>query len=239
MSTDHGKQTLELFSNARRFNTWIFSRLKPFLASPVLEIGSGTGNLSHLALDHGFQLTVSDFNPEYLHILQLKFKDHPRVVDIVSIDLNHENFTEHYAGLNAKFQSIFLSNVLEHIKNDEDAMANLVWMLKPGGNLVVLVPAFNALYNRFDEGLSHYRRYTRRSLSSLFHLNGMSVISSGYFNFPAIPGWWFFGKVLGRSSMGRETVIYDKMVPLFKFIDPIFNKIAGLSVIVAGQKESA
>ena len=70
---------------------------------------------------------------------------------------------------------------MEHIKDDHLAIKNMVKLLKPGGNLVILVPAYQALYNNFDTTLEHYRRYNKKSLTSLMGNYG-EIISAFYFN---------------------------------------------------------
>jgi hypothetical protein len=56
--------------------------------------------------------------------------------------------------------------VLEHIEDDKSEPARAIRLLRPGGRLIVLVPAHEALYSRFDKAIGHYRRYDRESLRS-------------------------------------------------------------------------
>jgi SAM-dependent methyltransferase len=62
------------------------------------------------------------------------------------------------------FDLITCLDVIEHTKNDRVALASLRRVCKPGGWLLVTVPAYQALWSRHDEINHHYRRYNRRML---------------------------------------------------------------------------
>ena len=58
-------------------------------------------------------------------------------------------------------------DVLEHIEHDLDELARAASHLAPGGHLVVLAPAHQALFSDFDRAIGHYRRYNRAGLQKL------------------------------------------------------------------------
>ncbi len=66
-----------------------------------------------------------------------------------------------------RFDLITALDVLEHIEDDRYVLANLVAMLKPGGKLLITVPASMLLWDRHDEINHHYRRYTKSSFSQI------------------------------------------------------------------------
>ena len=93
-------------------------------------------------------------------------------------------------------------------------------MLRPGGRLVLLVPAYEFLYNSFDELLGHYRRYTRKSLSALLQREGFSIVDTHYFNAAGIAGWWFSGVVLGKKKLPEgQLALYNRLVPFIRLAD--------------------
>jgi len=49
--------------------------------------------------------------------------------------------------------------VLEHIKDDDAALADWVRLVRPGGALILSVPAFQRRFAPMDERVGHYRRY--------------------------------------------------------------------------------
>lgn len=232
-----GKQTLEIISRADHFNLWMFETIRPFLNGEILEIGSGIGNISKHVIQSGFSITLSDYNVQYLEHLKSNFSQFPNVKDILSIDLQHPDFATFYYALKEKFDTVFLLNVIEHLEADLAAVINCKYMMKPGGNLVILAPAYPFLLSNFDKELGHYRRYTLHSLNMLFTRANMTVLKHRHFNLAGIAGWLLFSKILGQKAIGRnEMRSFNSLVPLFRVMDKIcFNKF-GLSVITIGIK---
>lgn len=232
-----GQHTLEVIAGAGHFNHWLYSRFSHLLKGNILEIGSGIGNLSQIVLDEGHRLTLSDYNPAYCEALKQKFANHPQADDILQIDLADPDFENTYAALHEKFDSIFLLNVIEHIKDDRKAVKHCRYLLKPGGHLVLLAPAYQWLYCGLDKALGHYRRYTRKKMSDLILQHQFEVIQKEYFNFLGIFGWLVSGKILRNKVLGKgEMSIFDKLVKPARLLDTIVARKTGLSVIVAGKK---
>ena len=55
-------------------------------------------------------------------------------------------------------------NVLEHVEDDRAALAAIYERIRPGGRIIIYVPAFGVLYSKMDELVGHYRRYRRKDL---------------------------------------------------------------------------
>lgn len=231
-----GEATLEALSRAPAFNRWMYQIIRPYLAGPVLEIGSGIGNLSRFLFDDGLPLTLSDLRPGYCRRLGETFGGRPRCGGVVQLDLVHPSFEVAYADLLGSFQTVFALNVLEHVGKDFQAVANCRKLLRPGGRLVLLVPAFNRLFNRLDTALGHYRRYTRPTLEALYQANDLSVERSFYFNLAGIPAWFVSGTILGNRQLPAWPVrVYNALVPVFRLIDWLVGRSFGLSVIAVGR----
>ena len=138
--------------------------------------------------------------------------------------------------MKGQFDTVFALNVIEHIEEDLVALQNIKKILRPGGNVIILVPAFNLLYNNFDHNLGHYRRYNRRSLKALLQEAEFKILDSSYFNVAGIMGWILSGKVLKRDVIPEgQMKLFDQLVPLFKFLDKLTMKSFGLSVVAVGQ----
>jgi 2-polyprenyl-3-methyl-5-hydroxy-6-metoxy-1,4-benzoquinol methylase len=232
-----GLKTLQAVSGAKNFNQWMYETIQPFCEGKILEIGSGIGNISEFFLKSNASISLSDIRPAYCQQLQSRFSANKNLQQVFCIDLIHPDFDNEYETLLENFDTVFALNVVEHIENDSLAIVNCKKLLKPGAKLVILVPAYQWLYNRFDKELHHYRRYSKSSLINLFSKQRLEIIKSKYFNFMGIPGWFFSGKILRNSSIPKgQMKLYDKLVPVFKVVDKIlFNK-AGLSVIAVGKK---
>jgi SAM-dependent methyltransferase len=232
-----GLHTLEVVANAGRFNHWMYEEFRHFLKGEVLEIGSGIGNISKLVIEDGHFITFSDYNSEYCSRLRQIFLGNKNVRDIIQLDLLKNGFEQQYAEFHEKFDSIFLLNVIEHIKDDALALKNCRFLLKPGGHLIVLAPAMSWLYCRFDRQLGHYRRYSLKKMKRLLGEENFTVRSASYFNFTGIAGWLLFGKILRRKMLGNsEMSVFDRIVPIAKRLDKLIGKRAGLSIIVTAVK---
>lgn len=229
-----GLDILDVVAKADNLNTWMFKTIEPFCNGSILEIGSGIGNISQYFVLNKYDIAVSDLRENYRTILKNRFQLSEDKV--LNLDIVDDNFDSNSRNLLNKYDSIFSLNVVEHIKNDDLAINNMVKMLKPGGTLVILVPAYQALYNNFDVTLEHYRRYNKTTLSDLMSKYGR-IQKSFYFNAVGILGWWVSGKLFKNKMIPEgEMKLYNTLVPIIKIVDKItFNKI-GLSVICVIKK---
>lgn len=233
MTDNTGHQTLEVIAKANKFNSWMYETIRPYCHGSVLEIGSGIGNISQFFIRDGYFITLSDPNEVYLDQLKKKYTG----INILSMDLVCGNFNKDHNNLFQVFDTVVFLNVLEHIHNDELAVENCSYFLKPGGSLVVLVPAYSFLYSRIDKELGHYRRYTAKKLGALISKKNFSVKKVFYFNALGIVAW-MFGKVFGFRLIPPENMkLFNRLVPFAKFIDKIFFRKIGLSVILIAQKD--
>ena len=86
-----------------------------------------------------------------------------------------------------RFDVIGLFDVLEHVKEDEAALAALATRLTPAGRIVMTVPAFPWLWSAHDERHHHFRRYTGAHLAEVAAKAGLEVEHSFYFNTALFP----------------------------------------------------
>jgi len=234
---ESGKQILESIGNAECFNKWMYHAIKPWCKGKVLEIGSGIGNISRFLIDDGFQIVLSDLRKDYFSELSEKFSGKKELLGIDQMDIVDPQFSTKFQHLKESFDTIFALNVVEHIFDDELAIKNCKSLLKPGGNLIILVPAYQWLYSPIDASLEHYRRYTKKNMTSVFLKNKFQIIHQQYFNFMGIWGWLLFGKILKHDTLkSGQMRLYSKFVPVFKIIDKLIFNSMGLSVIIVGKK---
>jgi SAM-dependent methyltransferase len=237
-NSEYGTETLEVISEAENFNRWMYETIQPQCSGKILEVGSGIGNVSRFFLQDGHDLTLSDFESGYFPRLKEKFSGFDNLGGIHLIDFSRKNLEEEFPELMGTFDTVFALNVVEHIEDHRQALLNAAKMLKPGGRVIILVPAFQQLYNSFDEQLGHFRRYTAGSLRALLEETGFEVAHSQYFNFIAILGWFFSGKILNKRIIPKGQMrLYDTLVPLWKIIDWFTCRFVGVSVIQSGVKK--
>ena len=77
-------------------------------------------------------------------------------------------------------------DVVEHLEDDVGALQWMARLLRPGGVLVVTVPAYQWLFSDHDRALQHYRRYTRARLLAALPKE-LEPVTSGYFTHFAFP----------------------------------------------------
>lgn len=227
-----GAAALETISELGHFNRWMYETIRPHCSGRMLEVGSGIGNLSRFFLDDGSDLVMSDLRTSYVQRLEQDFPGR----EVVSIDLVHPRFSSLYAAHLGQFDTVFALNVVEHIADDVLALENCRKLVRPGGTVVILVPAYEWLHNRLDVQLGHYRRYTRSTLTTAFRSAGLEVAKSWYFNAVATLGWAVTGGLFARDEIPQaEATLFDRLVPLWKFADKLLARRAGLSVIAVGR----
>jgi SAM-dependent methyltransferase len=232
-----GRATLDSIAQAARFNGWMYEVTSRNLQGKTLEIGSGTGTISDFYFSNRRPLYLSDIRENYCQFLETRFAQEPLLAGVYNLDLVHPEFETAYAELLGTFDAVFALNVVEHIENDRLAIENCKKLLKKGGRLLVLVPAYQALYNNFDRALEHYRRYTKTSLRRIFAPSDFEIHRTQYFNLAAIAGWWFSGSVLKKNIIPNgQMKIFNSFVPIFKLMDKVVGNKVGISVIVEAIK---
>ena len=226
-----GVATLEVLEDAKNYNNWIASELRPFIKFPSLEIGSGIGNLSKYFITHG-SMTLSDNDKGLVSFLKKVFKS-KKNVSVKYIDIEKNINTK------STYNSLFAINVLEHIKNHKVAVKNMNKLLKINGMLVLLVPAKKNAFTTLDKELGHYRRYEKNELKKLITSCGFSIEKIYYFNIVGLLSW----KI--RALIEKESVslkpyqikIFDSIVPALKIVENIVRPPMGISLIVIARKK--
>ena len=80
--------------------------------------------------------------------------------------------------------------MLEHIEDDRGALRGAASLVRPGGRVVVFVPAFPFAAGRFDRAIGHHRRYTKATLTAAYEEAGLEVETMRYVNAPGLPAWF-------------------------------------------------
>jgi len=227
--------TLSILEEAPMYHRWIVERIKPYLGDPVLEVGCGTGNLTGLLLQQG-EIVATDFNPSYLETVARKFGRHPHLKGVFRWDIRLPPPAE----MRGKFRSVVCSNVLEHVEEDDKALAGLRSLLRPGGRLVLLVPALKWLYNPLDHELGHLRRYNKKEVEDLLLGQGFRICQITFFNFFGVLGWFVNGTVLRRRLLPLKQVrAFNKLVPALMKMERFLPRVMGQSLIAIGEKDQA
>ena len=126
--------------------------------------------------------------------------------------------------------------MLEHIGDDAKVLRNFFQLLRPGGHMLLLVPAHPRLYTAMDKTLGHFRRYTRDEVAEKLAAAGFDVVANRGFNRLGTLGWFVSGKLLGRTTLSAgQMLMYERMLPLAKLVERL-GVIPPLSIIAVGRK---
>jgi len=147
------------------------------------------------------------------------------------------------------FEVVTCLDVLEHIKNEKSALKELFRIIKPGGLLVITVPAFPKLWTYWDEKNGHKRRYLLKELKVKLRKEGFKVVKASYFNvsilIPVILVRWL-KSFLGRQPKKMPTDFIDmpKIINSLLIVIANFERFfvlktglpVGLSIICLARK---
>ena len=148
----------------------------------------------HLA--EGREVVALDMSAACVAAMRQRFSDTPNV-RVVEGDLRALDTTD-------RFDSIVMFNVLEHILDDRSVLESCARWLRPGGNIVIYVPALNGLYTDWDRKVGHFRRYSRRRLAGVLDEAGLRAVELRYSNLLAIAPWVVSGRLTGGTKTYRS-----------------------------------
>jgi SAM-dependent methyltransferase len=230
---DGQRETLDDLSGAIHYNKWIYEMLRPHLGKRILEIGCGTGNLTRDFAEHGKVLAV-DVHEGYLGQARQRLKGFKQVS---FRKINLENQLPSLKPFGA--DTIVCVNVLEHLKDDHRVLTRCLELLKPGGKLLLFVPALQSLFGSMDKSYGHFRRYSRGRLEHKVAAAGFEVEYCRYLNLLGVLGWWFNGKILRRKIVPRSQImLYDRVVSFTSKVERFLPKPLGLSLFCVGEKKT-
>jgi SAM-dependent methyltransferase len=231
---DPGAQILDTLAHTPRFNQWMAETIRPFLGSQVLELGAGIGNLTRQLSPRRRRYVASDIDAEHLARLRTRFQNRPNL-QIAHCDLTN---SEDFAPFAQQMDSVVCLNVVEHVADDQLALANIASTLVEGGRAIVLVPQGQSIYGTLDVVLGHYRRYSEGGLRSKMEEAGLRLEKMIRFNRVSRPAWYINGRIFKKRSFGRfQLWVFDRMVWLWRRIDGWlpWNPV---SIIAVGVKQS-
>jgi len=228
---DTGVLTLEVFEKALNYNRWIFERLKDHVGREVIEVGSGIGNIIAELINQPQveRIVATDQAADSLEVVRDRF-GLGSFLETVVWDANHP-IPDRLAG--QTFDTVICTNVLEHVENHEEALRSMKRLLRPDGKLLLLVPAHPGLFCAIDRELGHFRRYRKAELRQLLEQTGFRVERLLDHNFFGAAGWFFHGKILHRTALrNRDIKRFDRLVPLFRRLDPLLVPwLGGVSLV--------
>jgi SAM-dependent methyltransferase len=224
-------ETLTTISDSHRYNQWIYAQFREHLSGCVLDIGSGIGDIAKHYIQEGnvTKVILTDYSEDMVVRLRKKFGGSQRF-EVLKMDI----VTDDCLALvpPGSVDVITCSNVLEHIEDDGAVLVKMRQLLKPGGKLLILVPALPAIYGTLDRLVGHYRRYTRKSLRAALEKSGFTVQRQFYMNMFGVVTWFMAGRVLKHRKFDQDACkTLDRVVPALRFLESGVKPLWGQSLI--------
>jgi 2-polyprenyl-3-methyl-5-hydroxy-6-metoxy-1,4-benzoquinol methylase len=220
---------LEELVSASNYRNWLCSLGVSHFGEDVLEIGSGLGDYADDWARMGVRITASEADPGRLAALRLRFANNDRV-NVRKLAVPITETAEH--------STVVAYNVLEHIEDDVAALRSFAGLLRPGGAVVLIVPAFEFAMSEFDRAIGHHRRYRSAELSRRLREAGMTVERCHYINGPGLLAWYVTCRLLKRRPKdGLLLRAYDKLyVPMERLIESKVTMPFGQSLFAVARK---
>jgi SAM-dependent methyltransferase len=202
----------------------------------ILEIGCGTGGNLAMLSKYGRVFAVEPDDTALDYVKKLNIAD----VQYGSLPFNvpHSEYS---------FDLILLSDVLEHVDEDETALKILYDRLKPDGWLLITVPALQWLWGRHDVVHYHKRRYSRAGLRKILMDAGFEICTISYYNFILLPIIALIRVIKNILKLGsdedlnKQNIFINRVLSgIFTFEKNFIGRISfpiGLSLIVLAKRK--
>jgi SAM-dependent methyltransferase len=224
-----GVDNLEVMEIARRYRSFLVRAVTDAVGPPeragrLLDFGSGTGTIARPLRDLGYR--VACVEPD------LAMRD---ALSADGFDAT-TGLGDHEPG---SFDAVYSMNVLEHIDDDAGALVSLKGATRPGGRLVLYVPALAVLFSAMDTKIGHLRRYRRRPLEQLVARAGFAVERCRYVDVLGVPAALLY-KALGnrRGDLAPGPVAaYDRFAfPVSRALDRLTGPVLGKNLLLVGRR---
>ncbi len=212
-------------TSLQNYNNSIASMICRYAGSArdIMDFGAGIGFLTGKVRARGLNPSCVELDrSNRATLIQIGF---PTVATLEEVPLGSLDF-------------IYSSNVLEHIEDDVETLIALRERLRPGGGLLLYVPAFQSLYSSMDKQVGHFRRYDRASLGDKlreanFKIEDMFYTDVlGYF---ATRAFQLSGNNMSHASL-LSLQIYDRFVfPVGHLIERLVRVPVGKNIVAVAR----
>lgn len=197
-------EVLEGLATAVNHRRWFVNFAVPYLGDNPIEIGSGLGDYAMEWAPHFRRFTATEADPDRLVLLKERLAGQQNI-EVRQMLLPSEE-TNSYTGAVSY-------NVLEHIEDHVSALRSMGRLVRPGGAVVLIVPAFPFAMSPVDVATGHVRRYTRKSMRAALEEAGLVVERLHYANALGLLGYYLATSVFKLAPKeGPMVRFYDRFV---------------------------
>jgi 2-polyprenyl-3-methyl-5-hydroxy-6-metoxy-1,4-benzoquinol methylase len=210
--------------------------LESAVGHTILDVGCGRGLLLSSAQKKGFEAV--GIEPD-ASIRKLALRQYP------NLKIANENVEDFK--IEKQFDTVITADVLQCIKDYHRALLSIASFVKPGGRLIVAVPAVPGLFGERDKMMGYLRRYNMKSLSSDINTLGFRIVNTRYWNIASVIPYYVLYKLLrsrthtmrirGGNKNGIIATLFSRFLfTWFKRIENRFNFGFGLTAIIIADK---
>lgn len=234
----HGMDWMESLDNFElsNYRKYQFDLIGRHIGEEILEVGSGDRSFTNLLVKNVAHLKrLVSIEPS--QTLRDAYKGKYHLPD--SVLLTGDNLFDLTPDTYGLFDTIILIHVMEHIEQDKAALTHLHSLLKPGGKILIEVPAMQRLFSVHDKMLGHYRRYNKTNFKLMVDTRLFRINDLWYQDAIGMLGSFVFFKLKkielktneGLSLVQNQGVFYDKyIIPVEKFYERFIRLPFGLSL---------
>lgn len=227
---------LEALAQAPNYYRWILHYFRPRLHGRVLEVGAGVGTFAeHMraAAAAGTRIVLVEPAPNLGGRLRERF------AGCEDVEIVHGTLDE--APIGEPLDAVVMVNVLEHIEDDRGILDEIHARLRPGGALLLFVPALPWLYGSLDRAFEHARRYSRAGLAGRLEAAGFATATLRFMNLPGILSWLVAGRLLRLSTIRPGAMqLYDRIVvPAARSVEDVVAPPLGQNLLAVALKKEA
>jgi len=158
----------------------------------ILEVGCGTGHNLSMLKRFG-KVEASELDPSARALASKRLRGQVKEAKLPDLSMFERD----------AYDLVALLDVLEHVPDDLGSLRAILKRLKPGGALLLTVPANPWMWSAHDVAHHHFRRYTRKQLEELFSKAGLEVQLLSYFNtllYPLVAAARIIGKMTRKDT---------------------------------------
>jgi len=224
---------LELLSSTPVSTSAIVDTLEPYIGQNVLEVGAGLGLITKkLAKSHK---AVVSLEPD--RKLFDQFTENISESNVTGLCMTIQDYLSS-SDFIGKFDSVLYINVLEHIQDDLEELKMARSTIKPGGNIIIFVPAAPRLYGTMDWISGHFRRYRMDELKLIIAKADLNIVDCRAFDPIGLIPYWLLYRLFKRKKLESTTVkFYDRVIIPLSIAIPqsITRRVGGKNLIVVAQ----
>ena len=170
--------------------------LLPERLGRVLEIGCGQGGAAWRLAARSTHYTAIEPDPRSFAVAAERLSGRATVL----------NLSDEQLPTGERFDTVCAFEVLEHCEDDHAVLDRWATRLRPGGRIVLSVPAHAGRMGSWDELVGHFRRYDRGVLAGMLHQRGFIGIREQLYGFPAIYPLEAARNLIARRRLARTQV---------------------------------